>query len=114
MDDREFVAKSDACLGRVAKWLEDFDPDDVDYATADGSVTLEFPDGAKFILSRQSATKQVWLAAGSRGYHYNYDTARDTWVDDKTATNYIGGLRKRSARNRSSGGVRVALQAGFA
>ena len=83
MDDREFVAKSDAWLGRVAKWLEDFDPDEVDYATADGSVTLEFPDGAKFILSRQSATKQVWLAAGSHGYHYNYDSARDTWVDDK-------------------------------
>ena len=48
MDDREFVAKSDACLGRVAKWLEDFDPDEVDYATSDGSVTLEFPDGAKY------------------------------------------------------------------
>ena len=83
MDDREFVAKSDACLGRVAKWLEEFDPDEVDYATADGSVTLEFPGGAKFILSRQSATKQMWLAAGSHGYHYNYDSAGDVWVDDK-------------------------------
>ncbi len=83
MDDREFVAKSDACLGRVSKWLEGFDPDEVDYATADGSVTLEFPDGTKFILSRQSATKQMWLAAGAHGYHYNYDSANDTWLDDK-------------------------------
>jgi len=83
MDDREFVAKSDACLTRVAKWLEAFDPDDVDYATSDGSVTLEFPDGAKFILSRQAATKQMWLAAGAHGYHYNYDAVRDTWIDDK-------------------------------
>ena len=85
MDDREFVAKSDACLARVAKWLEDFDPDEADYATADGSVTIEFPDGAKFILSRQSATRQMWLAAGSHGYHYNYDVANDTWLDDKDA-----------------------------
>ena len=83
MDDREFIAKADACLTRVAKWLEDFDPDDVDYATADGSVTMEFPDGAKFILSRQSATKQVWLAAGARGFHYTYDASRDRWLDDK-------------------------------
>ena len=83
MDDREFIAKADACLGRVAKWLEDFDPDDVDYSTADGSVTMEFPDGAKFILSRQSATKQVWLAAGARGFHYTYDASHDGWRDDK-------------------------------
>jgi|SRR5580658_504350 CyaY protein len=83
MDDREFSARSDACLSRVAKWLEEFDPDDVDYSTADGSVTMEFPDGAKFILSRQSATKQVWLAAQSHGYHYSYDLAHDAWIDDK-------------------------------
>ena len=83
MDDREFVAKSDQCLDRVAKWLEDFDPEEADYATADGSVTIEFPDGAKFILSRQSAGKQMWLAAGAHGYHYNYDSSRDTWLDDK-------------------------------
>ena len=83
MDEREFIARSDACLQHVAKWLEDFDPDDLDYATADGSVTLEFSDGTKFILSRQSATRQVWLAAAAHGYHFNFDSARDTWIDDK-------------------------------
>jgi iron-sulfur cluster assembly protein CyaY len=83
MDEREFIAKSDACLQRVARWLEDFDPDDLDYSTADGSVTVEFSDGTKFILSRQSATRQVWLAAGAHGYHFSYDSTRDTWVDDK-------------------------------
>jgi CyaY protein len=83
MDDREFNDRADACLKRAANWLEDFDPDEVDYTTADGSVTMEFADGAKFILSRQSATRQVWLAAGARGYHYSYDAAGDSWLDDK-------------------------------
>lgn len=83
MDQREFVDKSDACLNRVAKWLEEFDPDELDYSTTDGSITIEFASGTKFVLSRQSATRQVWLAAAAHGYHYNYDAARDTWVDDK-------------------------------
>ena len=83
MDERDFITKSDACLTRVAKWLEELDPDEVDYSTADGSVTIEFPDGAKFILSRKSATRQVWLAAGAHGYHYDYDASRGTWIDDK-------------------------------
>ena len=83
MDDREFQKVADECLAKVAKWLEDFDPDEVDYATADGSVTMEFPDGGKFILSRQAATRQVWLAADAHGWHYNFDPATGGWRDDK-------------------------------
>ena len=83
MDDTEFRARSDECLGKVAKWLEDFDPDEVDYTIGDGVVTIEFAGGAKFILSRQSQMKQMWLAAGARAFHYNWDASRDSWLDDK-------------------------------
>jgi CyaY protein len=83
MDDKEFREQSDTTLNKVAKWLEDFDPDEVDYATADGVVTIEFSGGAKFILSRQSQMKQLWLAAGAQGLHYNWNDARNSWLDDK-------------------------------
>jgi iron-sulfur cluster assembly protein CyaY len=81
MDQQEFLKQSDQCLAAVAKWLETLDPDEVDYVTGDGVVTLEFPDGGKFILSRQAATSQIWLAAGARAWHYNRADAR--WVDDR-------------------------------
>jgi len=83
MDDNEFRERSDAALAKVAKWLEDLDPDEVDYTTADGVVTIEFAGGAKFILSRQSQMKQMWLAAGSHGFHYNWDASLGLWIDDK-------------------------------
>ena len=84
MDEKkDFAARADACLARIASWLENFDPDEADYSTGDGVVTIEFPDGARFIVSRQSATRQVWLAAGSHGWHYDRDSATDRWVDDK-------------------------------
>ncbi len=83
MDDKQFLQAADECLARVAKWLENLDPDEADYSTADGSVTIEFPDGSRFILSRQSATRQVWLAAGAHGYHYNLDSTSNIWRDDK-------------------------------
>ena len=73
MDDNEFRDRSDAALAKVAKWLEDLDPDEVDYTTADGVVTIEFAGGAKFILSRQAQMKQMWLAAGAHGFHYSWD-----------------------------------------
>jgi iron-sulfur cluster assembly protein CyaY len=83
MDEKDFVARADACLGMVAREVEKLDPDELDYSTADGSVTLEFPDGSRFILSRQSATRQVWLAAAAHAYHFDYDASKDRWVDDK-------------------------------
>lgn len=92
MDDKEFTAQSDACLSRVAAWLEELDPDEVDYTTGDGLVTIEFPDGMKFILSRQSAAGQVWLAAGARAWHYGLDVSSGRWVDDKQGGELFGRL----------------------
>jgi len=83
MDDNEFRDLSDACLGKVAKWLENLDPDEVDYTAGDGVVTIEFAGGAKFVLSRQSQMKQMWLAAGSHAFHYIWNPTSSTWLDDK-------------------------------
>jgi CyaY protein len=83
MDQNEFLKRADECLGAVAKWLETLDPDEIDYVTGDGVVTIEFPDGGKFILSRQTATSQIWLAAGARAWHYNRDAPSARWVDDR-------------------------------
>ncbi|HUO04504.1 MAG TPA: iron donor protein CyaY [Candidatus Binataceae bacterium] len=83
MDDKQYRKAVDECFSRVAKRLEDFDPDEADYSTMDGAVTIEFSDGDKFILSRQSAAHQIWLAAGAHGYRYSWDEGRNVWIDDK-------------------------------
>jgi CyaY protein len=83
MDEREFIALADECLARVARWLDDCDPDELDYSTADGSIAMEFADGAKFILSRNLAMKQMWLAAAANGYHYIFDETASSWRDDR-------------------------------
>jgi iron-sulfur cluster assembly protein CyaY len=92
VDQRDFIARADACLAKIAKWLDDFDPDEVDYDLADGALTIEFADGTRFILSRQAATSQLWLAAGAHGFHYGYDAAGDAWIDDKDGHELRGKL----------------------
>ena len=62
MDPKEFVARSEACLSRVAKWLEEFDPDEVDYSSGDGALggkTL----WSKPILQDSSQDKLLSFAA---------------------------------------------------
>lgn len=83
MQHTDFLQRADACLARVEDWLEDFDPDELDFEPADGVVKLIFADGTVFVLNRQTAADQMWLAAGARAWHYDYDHASGTWLDDK-------------------------------
>jgi iron-sulfur cluster assembly protein CyaY len=83
MDESEFLQLADACLTKAAKWLENLDPDQVDYTTGDGVVTIEFPDGVRFVLSRQRAAEQIWLAAVAAGFHYSWDASSGTWRETK-------------------------------
>jgi len=83
MDRSTFSKLSDACLARVAKFCEPFDPDELDFATTDGVVTLEFADRTRYVLNRQAATSQMWFAAGASAWHYDYDAARNTWLSDR-------------------------------
>jgi len=83
VDEREFIERADECIARVARWLDDFDPDELDYSDTDGVISMEFADGSKFILSRNLAMKQMWLAAGAAGYHYNFNVAASSWKSDR-------------------------------
>src|SRR4029453_6356565 len=70
MDDQEYHLAADACLERVARWLGDVE--ELDVTASDGLVTVEFEDGTRFVLNRQSATHQMWLAAGAPARHYGW------------------------------------------
>ncbi|MFT7670757.1 MAG: CyaY protein [Planctomycetota bacterium] len=83
METSDYQELADACLKRIEDWIEDFDPDELDFTPSDGVVTMEFADGARFVLNRQSAASQVWLAAGARAWHFNFDADAKEWRDDK-------------------------------
>ena len=83
MERSTYLRLADECLARVARFGEGFDPDEMDFPTTDGVVTLEFPDRARYVLNRQAAADQMWFAAGARAWHYRWDEARATWVDDR-------------------------------
>jgi CyaY protein len=94
MDAAEFVKRADRCLEQVARELEDFDPDELDYGTSDGVVTLEFADRTRFVLNRQAGSHQMWFAAGARAWHYDWDAERGAWVDDRDGHELFANLSR--------------------
>jgi CyaY protein len=83
MDSQQYRLLADQCFSRIAAKLDGEDPDEIEVSPGDGFLTLEFGDGSKFIVSRQSATQQIWLAAGARAWHYSMDPNKNIWADDK-------------------------------
>lgn len=90
MTPQEYLHRADDCLGRVAEWLESFDPEEVDYSTTDGMVSIEFADRKRFVLNRQSGNHQMWFAAGVRAWHYDWNEERGGWLDDRDGHDLYG------------------------
>ncbi len=85
MEEKEYRKLIDGVYKKLSIAFEQVDPDIVEFETSQGSGILLFADGTKCILSTQPSTRQLWLAAASKGiaFHFNYNPTQDTWFDDK-------------------------------
>lgn len=81
MDAAGFHRRIDETLERVVRGLQTVD--EVEYTASDGLVGIEFDDGSRWVLNRQGGNRQLWLAAGARAWHYDWDAATGTWRDDR-------------------------------
>jgi CyaY protein len=57
---------------------------DLDLENSAGVLTVKFENGTQVIFSRQEPLRQLWLAARSGGFHFNYDEEEKRWVCDKS------------------------------
>lgn len=55
---------------------------DIDYDTISDILTLEFENGSQIIINKQGPTKQLWVAARSGGFHFDFDANSATWRRD--------------------------------
>lgn len=94
MTEQEYHQRSDETLKRILRAFDDEDPDEVEAESIPGVVTLQFGDGRKFILNRQPAVHQLWLAAGASGWKFDYDEASGSWLSDKTREELVGLLTR--------------------
>ena len=82
MTESEYTRLADATLNKIEQALEAID-DGVDFELAAGGILeVEFDNGSKIIINKQSATQEIWVAAKSGGYHYRW--TGDSWHDTRT------------------------------
>ena len=52
---------------------------DIDYDNVADILTLEFSNGSRIIINKQTPLSQIWVAAKSGGYHFDYDETSELW-----------------------------------
>jgi CyaY protein len=57
---------------------------DLDLENSAGVLTVRFENGTQLIFSRQEPLRQLWLAARSGGFHFDYDAASERWMCDSS------------------------------
>jgi CyaY protein len=81
MNESEFQEIADQTIEDIQDAIDNSGAD-IDYDEIGGVLTLEFEDGSKIIFSKQVAMNQLWMAAKSGGFHFDYQQASQQWLCD--------------------------------
>ena len=84
MNESEFNQLAEETMIAIEDAIESSGAD-IDYDTAGDILTLEFGNGSQIIINKQTPLSQIWVAARSGGYHFNYNAGKDIWHLDSDA-----------------------------
>ena len=92
MDEKEFGRRTAETLRKLDDALRDVDG--VDSDLAGDILTLEFEDGAKFVVNSHSAAQQIWMSANMQAWHFGWDDAAQSWRDTRSRVELFSELGK--------------------
>jgi CyaY protein len=91
IDESRYQQLADVALRDIESLLEDVDAEDVDVERSGDVLTLTFASKKKAVVNTQRPTRQIWLAANGRAWHFDFEEpegsgATGRWMDDKGQT----------------------------
>lgn len=78
MNESDFDQLAEDTMVAIEEAIDDSGVD-IDYDTAGGILTLEFTNGSQIIINKQAPLTQIWVAARSGGFHFDYDADDECW-----------------------------------
>ncbi len=89
MTEGEFNELADAVFARIEQAIDDSDAD-IDYDSNGTVIEIEFEDGGKIVVNRHVPNREIWLAAKSGGFHYNYQDGK--WLSQRDGSELFAKL----------------------
>lgn len=78
MTDSEFRAQADTVFARIERLL---DAHGIDYEWRGEVLEIELADGSILVANRHAPNREIWLAARSGGFHFQWRGGN--WQDSR-------------------------------
>lgn len=100
MNEHDYHLKVDAVLLHLEESLDEITHVDLDYESASGILTIDFPNGTKIIVNKQPPNLQIWVATKFDGHHF--DWINDCWIDNRTGKEFWALMSEAATRQASA------------
>ncbi len=108
MNESEFYDIAEETIESLQDAIDDSGAD-IDCEEVGGVLTLEFENGSKIIFSKQAPMRQLWMAARSGGYHFDYDEDKGQWFCDSGENEELCAMLSRLASEQSGEEVAITI-----
>jgi CyaY protein len=108
MQESTYLALAEDAFRAIGDALDAVDPDLVDCESTGDVVTLTFSGGRKCVVNTQRPTRQIWLAANARAWHFSWDEASRRWLDDKGSGDDLFAILSRVIHDGTGGKAKFA------
>jgi len=85
MNESEFTELAEQTMIAIEEAVDESGAD-IDYDTISNILTLEFENGSQIIINKQTPATQLWVAARSGGFHFDFDEASKSWRLDSDSS----------------------------
>ena len=107
MNESEFHSIADKTIEDIQDAIDDSGAD-IDYEEVGGVLTLEFENGTKIIFSKQPPAMQLWMAARSGGFHFDYVAEQQQWLCDSGDNEELYAMLSRLSTEQSGETVELS------
>jgi iron donor protein CyaY len=83
LDEKRYRQLLDDAYARVDRAFEDADPDLAEVSISQGTLTITYLEKHRLMLTPQPSPRQLWVAFRDRAWHFDWDEAKQSWMDDR-------------------------------
>ena len=90
MEESEFNRLADGTLAAIAAAIDASELDCDCEFKAEGVLEVEFAGGARMVINRHAAAREIWVAAKSGGFHFRHEAG--SWRDSRSGRELFAAL----------------------
>lgn len=84
MTEAEYEAVAKPELDALVRALDALDTTDFEAELASDILTVEFEDGARYVVNSHRAARQIWMAAELNAWHFDWVAGQGRWIAAKS------------------------------